>query len=120
MNITERAAQVLQEIDEQLAICEKATARPWEHHKTGYAVHGFDGGFICKTEYADADAAKRRQENAAFIAAARTVCPKSLRCLKTAIEGQLKRYLSNRRFGEDTALPSWQDLTALITQWNSK
>jgi hypothetical protein len=88
-SIIDRAAIVLQQIDAALALAEKATPGPWRHHKTGYAIHGFDEGFICKTEYADKDAAKHRQENAAFIAASRTLLPASLRCLKTAI-GSLK------------------------------
>ena len=54
-----------------LALAEKRTPGKWDHHKTGYAIHGFDG-FICKTEYSDGDAAKRRQENAAFIASDKT------------------------------------------------
>tara|TARA_R110000868_G_scaffold210129_5_gene460123 strand:- start:45 stop:344 length:300 start_codon:yes stop_codon:yes gene_type:complete len=99
MNITEQAAQVLQEIDAALAICAPV-----------------DGWFIEGVDNND----KAADEIAAFIASARTVCPTALRMLKTAIERRLKCYLSNRRFEDDPALTSWQDLTELFNQWNSK
>lgn len=124
MNIQQRAATVLQEIDAALALAEKATLGPWTHHKTGYAIHGFDNGFICKTEYGDADASKRRQENAAFIAASRTGWPTALRCLKTAIEGLLEMQAANRdNFGGNRDAGIAQvfraRLTALCNQWEA-
>jgi hypothetical protein len=115
MSITDRAAQVLQQIDAALALAEKATPGPWRHHKTGYAIHGFDGGFICKTEYADKDAAKHRQENATFIAASRTILPASLRCLRTAIEGLEAAHVALPD-GDDTA---WNALAAICDTWRA-
>ena len=133
MNITEQAAKVLAEIDEQLALADKATAGPWRaiagDSYCAYPTVIKDKGphFILfdvndvEKETAEADTRFPGMDiDAAFIASARTVCPTALRMLKTAIERRLKCYLSNRRFLEDTALTSWQDLNELINQWNSK
>ena len=133
MSITEQATQVLVEIDAELALADKATAGPWRaiagDSYCAYPTVIKDKGphFILydvndvEKETAEADTRFPGMDiDAAFIASARTVCPKSLRCLKTAIERRLKCYLCNRRFLEDTALTSWQDLNELITQWNSK
>ena len=133
MNLTERAATVLQEIDAALAICEKATVGPWSvnQHEQHGGVRPIKRASICaqwandKSEtllvaVVNCDRQKTIEADAAFIASARTVCPTALRCLKTAIERQLKRYLSNRRFMDDPTRIEWQDLNILITQWNSK
>ena len=94
MNITDRAAQVLREIDAALALAEKATPGRWAdrfnhesvfgtmhqvmtEERPGYfwAINGLGG------DMSPADAA--------FIATSHTLLPASLRCLKTAIEGTL-------------------------------
>jgi hypothetical protein len=69
VNTTDHLSLIESHLKKLLAIAEKRTQGKWSHRKTGYAIHGFDNGFICKTEYGDGDAAKHRQENAAFIAA---------------------------------------------------
>ena len=124
MNITERAATVLQEIDEQLALADKATAGPWATKLSvgdyNVKVTNIWTNIVGKRIGAITHKNPDHESNAAFIAASRTVCPTALRMLKTAIERRLKCYLSNRRFLEDTALTSWQDLNELINQWNSK
>ena len=78
--IQDRAAKVLQEIDDALAMAEKATPGPWE--VSGRTIFHYEPGIgnrICDSYGKDSD----------FIAASRTLLPKSLRCLKTAIEGLL-------------------------------
>ena len=110
MNITKQAAIVLQEIDAELAICEKATIGVWRHDESEMPA-----GKVKHTEgYLVATCQMR--PDATFIAASRTVCPKSLRCLKTAIEGLLKRAV----FYPPTEVSHFAEtqLTALITQWN--
>ena len=141
MNLTDRAAQVLQEIDAALAICEKATVGPWRaiagDSYCAYPTVIKDKGphFILfdvndvEKETAEADTRFPGMDiDAAFIAASRTVCPTALRMLKTAIEGLLENlYIpqvdaSNEYFEccESYADDEKQRLTALITQWNSK
>ena len=123
MNITEQAAAVLQEIDEQLALADKATAGPWTLGKGVKTIReqGKAGpyGFVARTHLAGEFCPrndKEKNDNATFIASARTVCPTALRMLKTAIEGLLRVEKWNLEVG-------WQarkDLTTLINQWNSK
>ena len=124
MNIAEQAAAVLQEIDEQLALADKATAGPWATKLSvgdyNVKVTNIWTNIVGKRIGAITHKNPDHESNATFIASARTVCPTALRMLKTAIERRLKCYLSNRRFLEDTALTSWQDLNELINQWNSK
>ena len=134
MNITERAATVLQEIDEQLALADKATAGPW-HHRADCRVHDVNGRQVAKTVSPDFSNQQDLQ-TAAFIASARTVCPTALRCLKTAIEGLLQtrksaaaikkiHWGSDGDCGADGRACDIYDfstdaLTTLINQWNSK
>lgn len=105
MNIIEQAAKVLAEIDEQLALAEKATAGPWKPH---IPIQG-----RCNA----------MPEDFAFIAASRTGWPTTLRCLKTAIEGLLEIYKYDSGngccdYGCDTPTIAENLLTTLITQWN--
>lgn len=88
---------MLQEIDEQLAICEKATAGPWT--ETGLWLNA---------------SIPFESNDRAFIASARTVCPKALRCLKTAIEGLL--VILDYSVGH-AHLKADKALTTLINQW---
>ena len=132
MNITEQAAQVLAEIDAELAICEKATAGPWRaiagdsYCAYPTVIKGKGPHFILfdvndvEKETAEADTRFPGMDiDATFIASARTVCPKSLRCLKTAIEGLLVGI--DTRNGRDFATTACEvALTTLINQWNSK
>lgn len=124
-SLTDQAAQVLAEIDAELAICEKATAGPWEAGaESGMAFLSARDRCIPGVSdiglYADDTTTSEGLRNLGFIAASRTVCPKSLRCLKTAIEGLSPAY---------NALPAgrawlpWEigvadKLTTLINQWN--
>ena len=116
MNITEQAATVLQEIDAALAICEKATAGPWEHYH-----EEMPPSMLCTLSFETVRVKGggnlfRQSEaaNATFIAASRTLLPASLRCLKTAIEGL--KWLS---LHPDNVIGN-KTLTTLINQWNSK
>ena len=106
MIITEQAATVLQEIDAALALADKATVGPWETTDIDCVERPKKKGFNVGN-FPDAD----------FIAAARTVCPTALRCLKTAIEGLLRVYDNSGSEDDQIAI---QTLTTLITQWNSK
>ena len=128
MNITEQAAQVLAEIDAELALAEKATAGPWTLGKGVKTIReqGKAGpyGFVARTHLAGEFCPrndKEKNDNAAFIASARTVCPTALRMLKTAIEGLL--YLSEYSEQSDECgcyKYASEKLTTLINQWNSK
>ena len=124
MNIAEQAATVLAEIDAELALADKATAGPWATKLSigdyNVKVTNIWTNIVGKRIGAITHKNPDHESNATFIASARTVCPTALRMLKTAIERRLKCYLSNRRFLEDTAMTSWQDLNELINQWNSK
>lgn len=85
MTLTERAALVLQQIDADLALAEKATAGPWvviEGTRGGKEVKGPSGVWDMCVDCCESDAA--------FIAASRTGWPASLRCLRTAIEGLIR------------------------------
>ena len=127
MNITEQAAKVLAEIDAELAICDKATAGPWYYwDQKGndlISTGKVEGTLICGLA-----GFQSKKPEFRFIAASRTVCPKSLRMLKTSIEGWLK--LTTRPPGDTPdevchTIDGYADdaeeiLTALINQWNSK
>ena len=132
-SLTEQAAQVLAEIDEQLAICEKATAGTWFNHD----------GMVCCTKppliepherpchvakcYTESVFVDKNitidemHANTRFIASARTVCPKSLRMNKTAIEGMLEILFNAGKSSIDSMfrVACEATLTTLITQWNS-
>ena len=125
MNITEQAATVLQEIDAELALADKATAGPWATKLSvgdyNVKVTNIWTNIVGKRIGAITHKNPDHESNAAFIAAARTVCPKSLRCLKTAIEGLL--YLSEYSEQSDECgcyKYASEKLTTLINQWNSK
>lgn len=120
MNITDQAAKVLAEIDAALAICEKASAGPWATKLSvgdyNVKVTNIWTNIVGKRIGAITHKNPDHESNATFIASARTVCPKSLRCLKTAIEGLLKRAV----FYPPTEVSHFAEtqLTALITKWN--
>lgn len=132
MNIIEQAAIALQEIDAELALAEKATVGPWTLGKGVKTIReqGKAGpyGFVARTHLAGEFCPrndKEKNDNASFIAAARTVCPTALRCLKTAIEGLLEIYKYDSGngccdYGCDTPTIAENLLTTLINQWNSK
>jgi len=129
---TDRAAQVLQEIDAALALAEKATQGPWTLSRGGgHALPSIRGTESVHTNgkqrnslgissasyseevcqiFADPDL-EGPAANIAVIAASRTLMPASLRCLKTAIEGLL----------EDVIPYSWKAelLTTLCDQWEA-
>ena len=109
MIITEQAAQVLAEIDAELAICEKATDGPWRNDE--------QTRILGKPGMAGSLGHAAFREDATFIASARTVCPKALRMNKTAIEGLLSE---SKLTPLTSAKVAAETLTALITQWNSK
>lgn len=112
MIITEQAATVLQEIDEQLALADKATAGPWfQPQSAKHLIYTHPAGGDNVLAMDDRIGA---YEDAAFIAASRTLMPTSLRCLKTAIEGLLEIY--DATDGYDTADVV---LTALLNQWEA-
>ena len=125
MNIADRAAIVLREIDAALALTEKATPGPWAdkfnhesvfgpmhqvmtEERPGYfwAINGLGGDMS--------------PDDAAFIAASRTLLPASLRCLKTAIKGFLEAREWNEETNEDF-MPSYASaaLTTLLDQWEA-
>lgn len=90
MNIQERAAKVLQEIDAAIALVEKATPGPWKAFQrnaeigTNYCRVTFDCGPY--GQESDSLHGYCGESNADFIADSRTLLPASLRCLKTAIK----------------------------------
>lgn len=87
MNITERAAIVLQQIDAALATAETATPGPWYNAGGWTVLSELDSGtMICNMP----NGMEKRIETVSFIAASRTLLPTSLRCLRTAINGLLK------------------------------
>lgn len=113
-SLTDQAAKVLAEIDAALAICEKATVGllRWE----GDCLMESDGAIIMDAStFGEADTAWLKGHADMYLTS-RTVCPKSLRCLKTAIEGLLKRAV----FYPPTEVSHFAEtqLTAIITKWN--
>lgn len=133
-SLTDQAAQVLAEIDAELAICDKATAGPWRaiagDSYCAYPTVIKDKGphFILfdvndvEKETAEADTRFPGMDiDATFIASARTVCPKSFRCLKTAIEGCLDKKSWDASIHQMYIRQDAEEiLTTLINQWNSK
>jgi hypothetical protein len=111
MSITERAAQVLQQIDAALALAEKATKGPWIAEDSWV---GKDNSAVATTCHYAHDA------DAAFIATSRTLLPASLRCLKTAIEGLLAAREWNEQTGEEF-MPSYaaESLAAICDTWDA-
>ena len=79
MNIAERAATVLQEIDAALALADKATAGPWATKLSvgdyNVKVTNIWTNIVGKRIGAITHKNPDHESNAAFIAASRTVCP---------------------------------------------
>lgn len=121
MTIQERAALVLQQIDAELARARKPPLGPWETDLKAKhpAVFTEDGDFV---------GVDMTPATAAFIATSRMLTPKSLRCLKTGIEGLLTLLQLNSTeemlnismtmaASEDTARVT---LTTLCDQWEAE
>ena len=88
-SITDRAAQVLREIDAALALAEKATPEPWEADALSESFVWPQGCDNDNGEIIKVYTAKSRHD-CAFIAASRTQTPKLLAMMRTAIEGLLE------------------------------
>ena len=123
-SLTDQAAKVLAEIDEQPALADKATAVPWYYwDQKGndlISTGKVEGTLICGLA-----GFQSKKPEFRFIAASRTVCPTALRMLKTAIEGLLEIYKYDAgngccTYGCDTPTIAENLLTSLINQWNSK
>ena len=84
--LPERTAAALAWIDSQLAICNAATDGPWKDSEN-YLIGGWWVQDNVAKEHEGSIADCCRKEDAAFIAAARTVCPALLEGMKVAIEG---------------------------------
>lgn len=114
MTIQQRAALVLQQIDAALALAEQATPGPWSVADAG------EVGVYCSYRLLTMNGGEsiRNQSNAAFIAASRTLLPASLRCLKTAIEGTLRR-LTMTDYNPEKS-DCIEILTTLCDQWESQ
>lgn len=113
-DITDRAAQVLQQIDAALAQWEiEVTAGPW-HKGGGLNSEVFDGEGRDIVPDCDPD-------NATFIAASRTLLPASLRCLKTAIEGLLRVAFLETGASDESYVGrvAASTLTTLLDQWEA-
>jgi hypothetical protein len=109
MTITDRAAIVLQEIDSALKMAEKATDGPWVV-VCGFTVQQPSYPFRVVAELDNAETIPTEREiDANFIAAARTGWPKSLHCLKTAIEGQLRWLFPGNADTLTTLCDLWDD-----------
>lgn len=136
MSLTDQAAQVLAEIDAELAICEKDGELLPELAVDFEAAHSFEDSYdVPGSEWMCCDICKAEDKPGIFsngiphdetckvfranriIAASRTVCPKSLRMNKTAIEGLLSVADYRVEFGhlQDKAAIALKDL---INQWN--
>ena len=128
MNITEQAANVLAEIDAELALADKATAGPWATKLSigdyNVKVTNIWTNIVGKRIGAITHKNPDHESNATFIASARTVCPTALRMLKTAIKGFLQIAESETSADPYEACNHPSDanetLTVLINQWNSK
>jgi hypothetical protein len=117
MSITDRAAQVLQQIDAALALAEKATQGPWDASDGVVGCNTTDGYYMVTC---DSQKTSHAQDiaNADFIAASRTLMPASLRCLKTAIEGLLIGI--DTKNGRDFATTACENaLATLCDQWQA-
>lgn len=94
MNITDRAARVLQEIDAELALADKATPGPWTNDGTRHLWHkwskekaaadpnGYEGEHITLGRFNEGDFS--------FITASRTGYPLALQCLRDALNSILR------------------------------
>lgn len=139
MTITDRAARVLQQIDEALALAEKATPGPWIHDKSRETIgdvttEDLDGiaqaqeRIEVQKKLGRLGQAPQRDANAAFIAASRTGWPIALRCLKTAIEGLL--WMLNGSWGHEVCdndargcaacERAEKDLATLCDRWEAR
>lgn len=133
MTTAERAAKVLQQIDEQLALDQKATKGPWLATQARgpasmgqFEIQNYDG---VRYNMLATLAPFGEDLNAAFIATARTGYPVALECLKTAIEGLMLIYKyghpphSNNDgccpYGCDTPTIAERSLTTLIEKWEA-
>lgn len=88
-SIQERADIVLREIDAAIALAEKATPGPWWNESC--VLHCKAPEWTDEVHACDHPVKTERDEDGDFIAAARTLVPTSLRCLKAAIELMLMR-----------------------------
>lgn len=136
MTIQHRAALVLQQIDDALALAEKATPGPWQvtgcdkhaNKDTAYIkVRGTRLGAkwqIADVRFIEAEnfsGQKEAQQLAAFIAASRTLLPASLRCLKAAIEVFLNDKVWNELYKQYVRRhDSLTVLTTILDQWEAK
>ena len=116
MSITERAAIVLREIDEALAMSERATPGPWETDTQAKrpAVFSENGDFI---------GVDMSPSNSLFVSTSRTGWPKSLRSLKTAIEVFLAIIdveADEKGEPEPAGIVASAALTTLCDQWQSR
>ena len=110
MNITEQAATVLQEIDAELAICEKATEGSKEPcWWCPECLREVSPQMVRYDETHDGCGASVELHEST----PRTLLPASLRCLKTAIEGLLPLV----RELDDIPNSAGHLLTTLTTQW---
>ena len=123
MNITEQAAKVLAEIDEQLALADKATAGPWATKLSigdyNVKVTNIWTNIVGKRIGAITHKNPDHESNAAFIAAARTVCPKSLRIMRDFITEYLDDLQGAEEDGDsDTVRAIERRLAKAFAQWN--
>ena len=122
-SLTEQAAQVLVEIDAALALADKATAGPWATKLSvgdyNVKVTNIWTNIVGKRIGAITHKNPDHESNATFIASARTVCPKSLRMNKTAIEGMLEILFNAGKSSIDSMfrVACEATLTTLINQW---
>lgn len=108
--LTDQAATVLQEIDEQLASEELESCGQCEG--TGCISYNPN---LNPSSFPATATAKCNHCNGTGKTSARTVCPKSLRMNKTAIEGLLSE---SKLTPLTSAKVAAETLTTLITQWN--
>jgi hypothetical protein len=119
MNITEQAAQVLREIDEALALAEKATPGPWfqpQSAKHLIYTHPAGGDNVLAM-----DDRLGAYEDAAFIATSRTLLPASLQIIRDDIKAWLE-LRDSLQVGRDD-VTTWdfcnRRLTAILDAWEA-
>ncbi len=119
-SIQERAAEVLREIDAALELAEKATPGPWEARFSHNSIFGpinqvmqgdGNGCFLAINACMSAPG-----DDPFFIAASRNGWPKTLRALKTAIEGLLEILACGILSAPATAQ---RQLTTILDQWEA-
>jgi len=121
MNITERAAKVLQQIDAALAMVDKATPGPWNVENLTPARHDVvkpSGGKITSIFRANDGCHEYRGAalpDAAFIAASRTILPTSLEI----IQDDIKAWLELLPLAEFVNHIPEQRLTAICDKWEA-